>query len=270
MPLLKRQDVELYYELHGSGPPLLLIAGLASDSQSWLPVLPALAERYTVILLDNRGAGRSTQACATSIELMAEDCLALLSHLGLQKVHLVGHSMGGMVALELSLRCPELVQSMVLLASAARNSRRNNLLFADWADAAETESDQAAWFRTILAWILTERFFDAKEMVDAVLTYLRTYPWPQSAAAFRGQVEAIARYDATDRLGQVTVPTCVIAAEQDILLPLQHSEQLARGIPGAELQVVAGAAHSVHSEQPAVLVAAVGSWLERFTKGGCV
>ena len=190
MPLLNHQDVELYYELHGSGPPLLLIAGLASDSQSWLPVLQALAERYTVIVLDNRGVGRSTQECETSVELMAQDCLALLSYLGLRKIHLVGHSMGGMVALEMALRCPELVQSMVLLASTARNSHRNNLLFADWADCSEQGADQAAWFRTILAWILTERFFDAKEMVDAVLTYLRTYPWPQSAAAFRGQVEA--------------------------------------------------------------------------------
>lgn len=268
MPLLKSQNVELYYEQHGSGPPLLLIAGLASDSQSWLPVLPALAERYTVILLDNRGVGRSTQQCETSIELMAEDCLALLSHLGLQKAHLAGHSMGGMVALELALRCPEQVQSMVLLASTARNAHRNNLLFADWADAAETGSDQAAWFRTILAWILTERFFDAKEMVDAVLTYLRTYPWPQSALAFRAQVEALARYDATDRLGQVTVPTCVIAAEQDILLPLHHARQLARGIPGATLQVIPDAAHSIHTEQPAAVAAAVSSWLERNRTGG--
>lgn len=268
MPLLKRQDVELYYELHGSGPPLLLIAGLASDSQSWLPVLPALAERYTVILLDNRRVGRSTQVCETSIELMAEDCLALLSHLGLQKAHLAGHSMGGMVALEMALRCPEQVQSMVLLASTARNSHRNNLLFADWADCCEQGTDQAAWFRTILAWILTERFFDANEMVDAVLIYLRTYPWPQSAAAFSGQVDALARYDATGRLGQVTIPTCVIAGEQDILLPLHHAKQLAQQIPGAVLQIINQAAHSIHTEQPAAVVAAVSSWLEQNREGG--
>lgn len=268
MPLLNHQDLVLYYELHGSGPPLLMIAGLASDSQSWLPVLPALAAQYTVILLDNRGVGRSTQQCETSIELMAEDGLALLSHLGLQRAHLVGHSMGGMVALEMALRSPEQVQSMVLLASAACNSSRNNLLFADWADATAKGSDQAAWFRSILTWILTERFFDQSEMVDAVLTYLLAYPWPQSTLAFRAQVEALARYDATDRLGQVTVPTCVIAGEEDILLPLHHSEQLAQGIPGAVLQIIKQAAHSVHTEQPVSLTAALVGWLEQVQQGG--
>lgn len=268
MPILLRHDLELYYELHGSGPALLLIAGLASDSQSWLPVLPALAEQYTVILPDNRGVGRSTQDCATSVELMADDGLALLQHLGLQRAHLVGHSMGGMVALEMALRRPEQVESVVLLASAPRNSNRNNLLFADWAAAAENGSDQAAWFRTILAWILTERFFDQSEMVDAVLSYLLAYPWPQSASAFSRQVEALARYDVTDRLGQVMVPTCVIAGEEDILLPLHHSEQLARGIPGAVMQIIKKAAHSVHSEQPAALTAALVGWLQQVQQGG--
>lgn len=270
MPLLHHQNLVLYYELHGSGPPLLLIAGLASDSQSWLPVLSALAEQYTVMLLDNRGVGRSTQQCEISIELMAADALALLDHLDLHKVHLVGHSMGGMVALETALRWPERVQSMVLLASAARNLNRNNLLFADWADHCEQGTDQAAWFRTILAWILTDRFFDTTEMVDAVLTYLLAYPWPQSAAAFRRQVEALARYDATDRLGQVSVPTCVMAGELDILLPLHCSEQLARQIPGAVLQVIAGAAHSIHTEQPEALVTALITWLKTHQEGGTV
>lgn len=270
MPLLNHHNLELYYELHGSGPPLLLIAGLASDSQSWLPVLPALAEQYTVMLLDNRGVGRSTQQCETSIELMAADALALLDHLNLHKVHLVGHSMGGMVALETVLRWPERVQSVVMLASAARNLNRNNLLFADWADHCEQGTDQAAWFRTILAWILTDRFFDTTEMVDAVLAYLLAYPWPQSATAFRRQVEAIACYDATGRLGQVSVPTCVMAGELDILLPLHCSEQLARQIPGAVLQVIAGAAHSVHTEQPEALVTALITWLETHQEGGTV
>lgn len=263
MALLKRQNLDLYYEVHGSGPPLLLIAGLASDSQSWLPLVPMLAGRYRVILLDNAGVGRSTQTSEVSIVSMAQDALALLEHLGLGQVHLLGHSMGGMIALELALGCPGRVRSLVLLASAASNSNRNRLLFADWADRFEQGGDQAAWFRSILTWILTEDFFTRPEMVEALLASLLAYPWPQSAAAFRRQCEALARYDASARLGQLKVATCVIAASQDILLPLHHSQHLAGAIPGAQLLVIQNAAHSVHLEQPEALSAALIDWLGR-------
>jgi pimeloyl-ACP methyl ester carboxylesterase len=254
MALFQHGDIELYYELHGSGPPLMLIAGLASDSQSWLPVLADLKKQFSVVLMDNRGVGRSSQDCRISVELMADDCVSLLRHLGLEKVHLVGHSMGAMVALEITLRYPELVARLGLVTTAACNLARNNLMFADWADHYESGQSRAAWFRTVLAWILTEGFFENRQLVDAALIYLQAYPWPQSAAGFRRQIEAIAEFNARDRLESVSVPTCVIAAELDTLMPLHCSEELASRIPDARLVIIKAAAHSIHSEQPELLI----------------
>lgn len=159
MPFLDHDGIQLYFEQHGSGPPLLLLAGLASDSRSWPAVLPGLAERFTLILLDNRGVGRSSQDCAISISLMADDCAALIRYLRLTRVSLLGHSMGGMVALECARRHPELVERLLLAATAARNPVRNNLLFQDWADLYDAGCDRAVWFRSLLYWIFTERFF---------------------------------------------------------------------------------------------------------------
>ncbi len=261
MPFLLHDGIELYYEQHGSGPPLLLIAGLASDSQSWLPVVAALAQQFTVILPDNRGVGRSTQECAISVELMAHDCAALIHYLGHGQVAVVGHSMGGMVAMALAHRYPQLVACLVLVAAVARNSTRNNLLFCDWADRLEAGERRAAWFRTILAWILTEQFFDNRQLLDATLTYLLSYPWPQLPAAFRHQVQAIAAFDATPRLRELTMPTRVLAGEHDILMPLEHAEYLARQIPGASLGIIKGAAHSLHTEQPQAFISAVTDFL---------
>lgn len=261
MPFLTHNGIALYYEQHGSGPPLLLIAGLASDSQSWLPVLPELATRFTVIVLDNRGVGRSTQDCGSSIALMAADCAALLQYLGHTQVCVAGHSMGGMVALELGRRYPHLVERMLLVAATVRNPARNNLLFNDWADQLEAGHDRAAWFRTILCWILTEHFFDNSQLLEATLTYLLSYPWPQTPAAFRLQVQAIAAFDATQWLNELAIPTCVLAAEQDILLPLEHAQALARQLPGASLEIIKGAAHSLHTEQPQAFVTAVTDFL---------
>ena len=254
MPFLNRKDIQLYYELYGNGPVLMLIAGLASDSQSWLPVVDALAQQFSVLLLDNRGVGRSTQECEISVSLMAEDCAALVRHLGLSRVSLLGHSMGGMVALECARCHPDLVERLLLAATAAHNTDRNNLLFLDWADRYEAGHDRAAWFRGILYWIFTERFFENKPLLDASLSYLLNYPWPQLPQAFRQQVQAIADFDATPWLGQVAVPTCVLAGGQDLLMPLEHSTYLAQQLPNAVLKVVTDAAHSVHSEQPEAFV----------------
>ncbi|SJZ79726.1 Pimeloyl-ACP methyl ester carboxylesterase [Trichlorobacter thiogenes] len=265
MPFLNHKEIQLYYEQHGSGPPLMLIAGLASDSQSWLPVVEGLAKQFAVILLDNRGVGRSTQECEISVSLMADDCAALIRHLGYQRVAVTGHSMGGMIAMELSRQYPDLVDRLVLVATAAKNRVRNNLLFQDWADWYEAGTNRAAWFRTVLYWIFTKRFFENQPLLDASLNYLLKYPWPQSPQAFRQQVQAIAGFDATPWLGQVMVPTCVLAGEQDLLMPPGDSEYLAQQLPNAVLEVVKGAAHSIHTEQPEAFM----QCLLEFLAGGC-
>ncbi len=250
MALFTHDETSLYYEVQGSGPPLILIAGLASDSQSWLPIVADLAGQFTLILLDNRGVGRSTQDCPISVDLMVDDCIALIRHLGLPKVSLLGHSMGGMVAMECAVRHPDLVDRLLLVATTARNSARNNQLFQDWAAWYTADYDRPAWFRSLFTWIFTERFFDNQQMVDGAILYLLHYPWPQSAEAFRKQIEALAAFDATDRLGTITVPTGIIVGSEDILLPPACSKQLAEQIPGACLSIIEGAAHSIHMEQP--------------------
>lgn len=261
MPYLEHNDAQLYYEVHGSGPPLLLIAGLASDSQSWLSVLSALAGQFTVILLDNRGVGRSTQQCEVSIGRMADDCAALVAHLGSEPVTLLGHSMGGMVAMECAARYPHLVENLVLVATTARASNRNNLLSRDWAAGLEAGTDPAAWFRAIFFWIFTERFFGNQAQLEGALCYQLNYRWPQSLQAFRDQVEAIATFDGTQSLGRIAAPTCVIAGEFDMLMPVRGSADLAREIPGARLEVIEGAAHSIHVERPHAFIAAVVRFL---------
>ena len=266
MPQLIIDDTSLYYELHGNGPPLMLIAGLASDSQSWQPVVPPLARHFTLILPDNRGAGRSPLRSELTVGRMADDCLALAAHLGFERVHLLGHSMGGMVAMESALRSPRMVASLLLVASAPCNSPRNNLLLADWAAARDSGANGEAWFRSLFYWLFTERFFDNRPQVEEAITVLSGSPYPQSAQAFREQVRAIASYDATGTLGRITAPTCVIAGELDQLMPVATSVALAKQIPGARLTVIQGAAHSIQTEQPEPLVTAIIEFLRAVNK----
>ena len=114
MPSTKVNSVDLYYEIHGIGPPLMLISGLASDSQSWQPVLERLSRHYSVIIFDNRGVGRTKpQDPGISIPRIADDCVALIEHLGLPSAALLGHSMGGFVALDCAIRYPEIPKEIM-------------------------------------------------------------------------------------------------------------------------------------------------------------
>ncbi len=262
MPYFEHDGITLYYEQHGNGQPLLMLAGLASDSQSWLPVLEGLSKFFRVILLDNRGVGRSTQDCEISIKYMADDCASLAKELGLSKLFLLGHSMGGMVAMESVRRYPELFERLILVGTGAKNSTRNNILFHDWADQYESGDNPALWFRALFLWIFSERFFENRKIVDASIACLLNYQWPQSPVAFRKQVEAIAFFDATDWLDRICIPTKVIVGSEDILLPLHCSRDLTTRIPGATLAVIRGAAHSIHTESAEEFINEVMIFLE--------
>jgi pimeloyl-ACP methyl ester carboxylesterase len=269
MPRLAVNGVDLYYEEHGHGAPLLLIAGLASDSQSWLPALAGLAASFRVILVDNRGTGRTTPLDArTSIRAMADDCIALIRHLRLGSVNTVGHSMGGFVAQDLALRYPGHVEKLVLAATGSCSSKRNDELFTGWADALDAGTAPGAWFRELFQWIFSARFLDDPKTVDDLIRFSVEYPYPQPAGAFRNQVRAVAEFDGTDQLSRLHVPTLVLAASEDRLFPIDSCERLARSIGKAELIAIDGAGHALHVEQPAAFTGHVAGFLSAQTATG--
>ena len=264
MAMLARGDVDLYYESVGDGPPLLLIAGLASDSLSWQPVVADLAAHYRVITVDNRGAGRTTpQTAATTIRAMADDCVALIEHLGLPSAHVLGHSMGGFVAQDCAIRYPDKVNALVLAATSSVNSKRNNDMFSDWASALADAADRKAWFRNLFYWIFSTRFFNDAAVVDAAIQYALAYPYPQSATAFRNQIGAIAAFDSTKALASIRVQTLVLGSGEDLLFPLDECRKFARSLPNAEFAAIENAGHSIHMENPQAFVKHVIDFLPR-------
>jgi len=251
MPSTVINHVDLFYEIHGKGMPLMLVAGLATDSQSWQPIIGDLSLHYLVITPDNRGVGRTKpQDIGITIQEVADDCIALIRHLGLSSVNLLGHSMGGFVALDLAIRYPGCVNKLILAGTSASNSRRNDALFSDWASCLESGMDVGLWFRNIFYWIFSARFFENEAAVNDAVRYAIEYPYPQSAIAFRNQVKAIASYDCTEGLSGVTAKTMVISGKEDLLFPTEVCARLAQAISGAASSVIDNAAHSIHMEQP--------------------
>jgi pimeloyl-ACP methyl ester carboxylesterase len=251
MAQISINGLNLYYELHGSGPPLMLIAGLASDSQSWLPVIEDLSSQYKLILPDNRGTGRTKpMEVVSSISLMADDLAALIKHLELKNVHVMGHSMGGFIAIDLAARYPELLDKLILAGTASSNSMRNNILFENWAINIRKGMDPETWFRELFCWIFTERFFEDQDALDEAVRIAIDYPFPQSPQAFNNQVKALASYNGSQYLEKISNSTLVITGREDLLYPMETARILAANIPGANLAIIDGAAHALFTEQP--------------------
>jgi 3-oxoadipate enol-lactonase len=251
MPTVERNGAEIYYEEQGQGEPLLLIMGLAGHLMQWIFQVPVLAQRFRVITFDNRGAGRTkTPPGEFTIRQMADDAAALLDHLGIERAHVVGWSMGGMIAQELTLNYPQKVNRLVLLASLGR--------LKPWAvpfqtfsqQARERDLDRIGLALAVMPWLYTAAFMTDEQKVAGALSLVPMDPYPISAAGFAGQAAAIRGQDSLDRLGQITAPTLVLVGAEDILTPPYYSRELAERIPGARLQILERGGHGMSIEYP--------------------
>ena len=132
MPTAKIKNIDCYYEIYGEGVPMLLIGGLASDSQSWQGVIDGLMKDFKIIVFDNRGVGRTKcPEGSFDVKTMAEDAVMLLDSLGIEKANILGHSMGGYIAQEIAIAHPGRVDKLILESTAAVTSERNKTLFTN-------------------------------------------------------------------------------------------------------------------------------------------
>ena len=203
MPVVRVGDIDMYYELHGEGPPVVVICGLGgvlSDTE-WLT--RALAEVNRVLVFDNRGAGRTDKPEAPySIPMMAADTDGLMDALGIRQASVLGISMGGRIALELALSYPDRVSRLILVSTMA---------------AARTPE---AATRLGLLSIFAGELFRRRS---------------QSRAALLRQRDASGAYDCTERLGQIHVPTTILHGRHDRVVRIQKAEEMRMGIEGSRM-----------------------------------
>lgn len=258
----------IHYELAGrrDGPPLLMIQGLGADSYGWALQRFALGARHRLVLVDNRGAGRSDRPPGPyDLTVMAGDALAVLDHAGIDSAHVMGASMGGVIAQILAVGAPERVRSLVLACTACRHLEWRRELLAGWATTAR-ERGMAALARESIRWLVGPRSVRRFGAAFGVVGPLAVHMPP---AAFAAQVDAILAMDDGLRaeLAGIAVPTLVIVGSQDVLTPVGDSEELAALIPGARLVVVRGGAHGFMIEHAGAFNAAVLDFLRSVESG---
>jgi 3-oxoadipate enol-lactonase len=252
MPTVDANGQSLYYEQHGEGEPLVCLMGLAADVLAWTLQVPAFSARHRTILIDNRDAGRSSRADGPyEIADMARDTLALAGALGLDSFHLLGYSMGGAIAQEIACQTPERIRTLTLSVTFAAGGAWARSLSDNWS-ARVRKISREEHIDELLLLNHSEEFFENADGVAYMRGLMLDNPHPQEPDAFARQLAASSRHDTRDRLRSLALPTHVIGAEHDILVPIWKSKELAELIPNAKLTVLEGAPHGAvieHAER---------------------
>jgi len=262
MPYFNSKHAKIYYEVHGKGQPILMIAGMSSDSRSWQFVLEQMSRHYRLIIFDNRGCGR-TEAGQRGYDLkdMANDAIDLLDYLKYEKVHVIGHSMGGMISQELALMQPERIGELVLASSSPKLSQKANEILQDLYKKWKEGFDMAEWFRIMFQWLFSGKALENEKFMDAAIIFALAYPYPQTLEGFKGQVDAITSFDATDRIHFIKHKTLILSGKEDILIPPEESRQLQDLGGKTTFRLIDNAAHSIHAEYPGEFVEVVLQFL---------
>jgi 3-oxoadipate enol-lactonase len=264
MPRVRVNDIEMNYELHGEGEPLVLIMGFTGSLEGWRPLVPAFAREYRVLIFDNRGTGLTDKPAGPySMPMMADDTAGLMDALGIESADVYGMSMGGMIAQELALRHPQKVRALVLgcTTPGRPNSRpKPQKIVEELASIAKVSVEER--LEIVLRWLFTEEFIAANPQQVREIT-LNAFDLRTPRHAVLGQLGAIAAHDTYDRLPQIGAPTLVIAGGDDEFVPSANSPILAERIPGAELVMYPKARHGYLYENAAEATAAVLDFLRR-------
>lgn len=249
MSIFSANDITMYYELHGQGKPLVLIAGYTGDHTFWKFVVPGLAEHFQVLIFDNRGIGQTQDAGnAFTLENMAEDVIALINHLGFDKPIIAGHSMGGIIAQLIAKKYPESIRGLIILNSALTLNRRTFKTLEALLNLRKENVAFDAMIDAALPWFFSSNYLANSQNIRAFKQNLLNNPFPQSIENQERQLKAMIAYDVLDWPQIIKTKTLIVSAENDIIAPPKEGKLLAAGIPNSQF-VLASDAHSSPVEQ---------------------
>ena len=265
MPVVERPDgarIALSSDGREDAPAVLLVMGLAYPAAMWFRVVPPLAEQFRVIRVDNRGAGLTgdVPGAPYTVEAMAADCLAVLDEAGIDRAHVVGASMGGLMSQEIALTAPERVRSLALvcthpgIAHAVIKPETLAFVTSGRADMTPEEAAEASIAFNYAPGTPRERIEEDWSV---------RLPLACSLAGYTAQVQGTLPWTRYDDLPSISVPTMVLHGELDALVAPENGQILADLSPGAELVSVPDANHVLWTDQPEQVSTVLLDWLAR-------
>ena len=263
MPVAKIGNHSLYYKIIGQGHPLVMIRGVGSNVDHWYDQVPALSQKFQLLVFDNRGIARSSDPGGPfSIRDMAADTTALMDAVGIKKAHVLGYSMGGMIAQEMALNYPKKIAGLILVATDCGISLRikakpeTTRLFSEMIRLGTDDAKLAA-----AGYLFAKQTFERKQ--DVIQRYTEvSQRFAASQKMLAKQWAAVTQHDACKRLPHISSPTLAITSSEDVLIPPQNAAILTERIPDAQMVSIDGGGHLFLIEQPRQFNQAVIKFLE--------
>lgn len=251
MPTARINGVDIYYEQHGQGPPLLLIMGLRRNADWWWKQLPAFSPHFQVTAFDNRGSGRSDKPeMEYSIRMMADDAAGLMAHLGIASAVVLGYSMGGYIAQELALAYPQKVERLILVSTGAGGQSAVQMdpeCQKEFANIVGLSPEEV--LNKNLDIYFSPGFIEKNpgEVAEFIRVSLKN---PQPDDAFLRQYDACLRHDTSGRSQGIKLPLLIMTGSDDPLVPPGNSRILFELMPQAQLREFPGGRHCFFIEMP--------------------
>ena len=242
------EESKIYYEIYGEGEAIIFIGGLGMTCEGWFFQKNFFSKDFKVILMDNRGSGRSSVPDKNFIiSDMANDIVLLMDYLNIEKANFVCLSMGGFVGIEMACKYPDRVLKLILSNTAAKLPFSTIFRLKVWEEMKEKNIEIALQIKEQLLWIFPDNIFGNKQFLDMTVTNMADFPFKQTNDGYKKQVEACIDFDATSYLSDIAISTLIFASTDDLIIPLKYSKKLASNIQNSEFVVIENAGHVIPS-----------------------
>ena len=248
MPKITVNNVSLYYEIYGTGQPIVFVAGFSGDHTAWQNIVAEYAKSYQVIVFDNRGIGESD--CPDypyTTDMMTDDVVGLARTLKLGAVHLVEHSFGGCIVQNIAYKYPELVKSIVIANSFAKANVRLRLYTEIRAELINANAPDSAVIKFVSMLCWSQLYLKQPGMIKKLV---QEGFFPITITGYKHQANAMFNFDSTQWLNKIKVPCLIIGADDDMLATVEQAEYLKQNISGSEYYCFKNVGHVPHVEQP--------------------
>lgn len=258
MPQLRLKDASLYFELVGTGEPVLFIQGCGVTGSGWQPQVEKLSTSFQCLTFDNRGIGRSvTTSPAPTVEQMARDACLLIEAVRWRSAHVVGHSLGGVIAQQLALDAPHRVRSLSLLCTFSKGSEGGRITpWVLWISLRTRIGSRRMRRRAFLEMLFPPEYL-AQVSIDKLASDLAPIIGRDLAdqpKILMKQVKALGAHDCSARLHELAhIPTLVVSAERDPIALVRFGRRLSQGIPESRYVEIPGMSHGVPLQDPATI-----------------
>jgi Predicted hydrolases or acyltransferases (alpha/beta hydrolase superfamily) len=241
MPYADINGIRLNYSSEGKGVPMILLTGFSNDIGFWKKAVDMLSDRYEVICLDNRGAGKTVYKGGFSMDDLGDDVVSLMEHLNISRAHILGWSMGSHIAQNVAIRYPKKVATLTLVSSYHFRPARSSHILRSMINAVDEGMPSEFFSHVLIGLCNSESFFERKEKNNTPVKPVRL----PNADSLKAQLDAVDGYDTTKTASSISCPTLSIHGTEDIMVDCKFGDALAESIKDCKILRVEGAGHVI-------------------------